>query len=169
MNRIVFLKSLVSLLFLLCMIAVIFGLPLILILAIFPTKVPFNFNGHLLDADHWSIVILLLILYMGHCAFTYGIYLFKQTLVQFSKRKFFDDKVLRALDQAGKAFIVAGMLWVVPPFFYRLLAEQTFDIGIDVSGFGSSLFSFSIGLFFMVLSDVFFMAKQMKEENDLTV
>lgn len=169
MKRLSFLKSIVTLVFAGAMIFVFFGLPLILIMALYPTSVPFNFNGHLLDAGHTEIVLLALVMYAGHCAFTYGLYQFKQTLTLFSKRVFFDVRIVQSLDQTGKSFIVAGMLWVIPPFFYRLLAQQTLEIGIDVSGFGSTLFGLSLGLFFIVLSEVFFNAKLLKEETDLTV
>jgi hypothetical protein len=169
MKRIAFLKTLVHITFILCMIAVFFGLPFILILAFFPTKVPFNFNGHLIDAGRFEIIFLYLMLYAGHCAFTYGVFLFRKTLELFSKRRFFDPAVITNLDQMGKAFIVCAMLWTVPPFFYHLLAHGEFDMEIGFSGFESPFFIFSLGLFFIVLSEVFFNAKQLKEENDLTV
>jgi hypothetical protein len=169
MKRIALLRTLIHILFILCMIAVFFGLPFILILAFFPTKVPFNFNGHLLDAGHSEIVFLFIVLYAGHCVFTYGLYLLKQTLELFSKRKFFDPAVISNLDRLGKTFIASGLLWVVPPFFYRVLAHGEFDMGIEISGFGSPVFVFSLGLFFMVLSEVFSNAKQLKEENELTI
>ncbi len=169
MKRLAFLRILINILFLICMLIVFFGLPLILILTFSPKSVPFNFNGHALEASSFELFFLMLVLYLGHCAFTYAIYLFGKTLALFSKKIIFDDKVVVMLDQAGKSFVVAGMLWIIPPFFYRLLAKTAADGHLDFSGFDSTLFVVCLGLFFMVLSEVFLMAKNMKEENDLTV
>lgn len=169
MKRLAFLRILINILFLVCMLIVFFGLPLILIITFSPRSVPFNVNGHAIEASSFELFFLMLVLYLGHCAFTYAIYLFGKTLALFAKKIIFDDKVIAMLDQAGKSFIVAGMLWIIPPFFYRLLAENTLEARLDFTGFGSTIFAISLGLFLMVLSEVFLMAKNIKEENDLTV
>ncbi|MFP9097636.1 DUF2975 domain-containing protein [Flavobacterium sp. RHBU_24] len=169
MKRLAFLKTIVTISFILCMVAVIFGLPFILLVVFFPDTVPFKFNGQLDGAGRAQVIFLVSMFYLGHCVFTYGIYKLKATLELFYKKVFFDDRVIAALNLSGKAFIIAAVVWVVPPFFYKVIANGDFEMGIDFSGFGSTFFSLSIGLFFIVLSEVFANAKQLKEENDLTV
>lgn len=169
MRRLPVLKTLIQLLFILCMIAIFFGVPFLLIVIIMPTKVPFNFNGHSLNAGHFEVAFLVATILAGHCLFTYGIYLLKKTLALFEKKRFFDAGVITFFDQSGKAFIAAGMLWIVPPFFYRLLAENTLEISAEFSGISLPFFVLCFGFFLMVLSEIFLVAKTMKEENDLTV
>ncbi|MBY8963028.1 DUF2975 domain-containing protein [Flavobacterium sp. D11R37] len=169
MQRLSLLRSIVAIVFFFSMLGIIFGLPLILMITIFPTKVPFDFNGYILDADKGEVIFLFAVIYAAHCAFTYGIYLLKKTLALFSKRIFFDLKVIMYLDQTGKCFLVSGLFWIVPPFFYYLLANNELKISIDVDGFASPIFSLAMGFFFIVLSEVFLMAKGIKEDNDLTV
>ena len=167
MKRLPILRSLVQLLFVLCMIGVFFGLPLTLIVIVAPKRIPFDFFGHTIEANNLEVFFLMLAVYLGHCAFTYGIYLLKRTLTLFSKRKFFDPFVIIWTDQLGKAFIAAGMLWIIPPFFYNFLADTR--LSDSVSGFGIPFFSICLGFLFMVLSEVFLMAKKIKEENDFTI
>jgi len=42
------------------------------------------------------------------------------------------------------------------------------EFGIDI-GFGPFVYLLALGLFFTVLSEVFTIAKRIKEENDLTI
>jgi hypothetical protein len=137
--------------------------------AFMPIKIPFLMNGHAVNASKAEIVIIMLALYAGYCSFTYGIYLFRKVLKLFSVRKIFDSNVVIYFEKIGKAFIVSSILWATVPFFYKLYAESKLELGFATDGFGSALFSASLGLFFMVLSEVFLMAKNIKEENDLTV
>lgn len=166
MRRLPILKTLVNILFGVCLILIFFGFPLLLITIVFPTEVPFDFFGRSLNANHFEVVFLLATVLLGHSAFTYGIYLFRKTLDLFAKKKFFNAEVITLFDQSGKAFIAAGMLWIVPPFFYQLLANNEFSVGIDL---GVPFFAIALGFFFMVLSEIFLVAKAQKEENDLTV
>jgi len=169
MKRLAFLKTIVTISFILCMIGVFFGLPFILLVALFPDTVPFKFNGQLAGAAGMQAIFLLSIIYAGHCAFSYGIYQLKATLELFYKKIFFDNRIITALNLSGRAFIIAALVWVVPTFFYNVIANGDFEMDLNFSGFGSTFFSLSIGLFFIVLSEVFANAKQLKEENDLTV
>ncbi|OYQ35122.1 hypothetical protein CHU92_11125 [Flavobacterium cyanobacteriorum] len=169
MQRLSLLRSIIGILFFFSMLGVIVGLPLILIVLIFPTKVPFNFNGYLLNADKMEIVFLSAVIYAAHCAFTYGLYLLKKTLALFSKRIFFDQKVIFYLGRTGKSFLISGLLWIVPLFFCYLPADNRVKTNTDADGFAIPIFHLAIGLFFTVLSEVFLMAKKMKEENELTI
>lgn len=166
MRRLPILKILVNILFAICLILIFFGFPMLLITIVFPTKVPFEFFGKSLNANHFEVVFLMATVLLGHSAFTYAIYLFRKTLDLFSKKKFFHSDVIMLFDQSGKSFIAAGMLWIIPPFFYQLLANNEFNIAFDL---GLPFFAFALGFFFMVLSEVFLIAKAQKEENDLTV
>jgi hypothetical protein len=54
----------------------------------------------------------------------------------------------------------------VPSFLYRLLYKSKFEIDLSFSPF---ILTLALGLFFMVLSEVFKIARTAKEENELTI
>lgn len=153
--------------FVLTMIAAVFGLPLILMLAVIPDQVPFTLEGDLKGKTGWESTIILLVVYVGALFFVYALYLFRKTLDLFRKRIIFDDRVIKNFDQIGKAiligyFIILGMyvfLWLT-----HTVHEVTFNIDMN-----NTLLTIGLGLFFMVLSEVFQKAKSIKEENELTV
>ena len=89
-------------------------------------------------------------------------------LVHFSKRQIFEDAPITLLDTIGKYFVLASLLTGVPAFIYNITVKNETKISFG-GAFDSFLFTASLGLFFMVLSEVFKIAKNMKEENDLTV
>jgi len=169
MKRLPILQVLVKILFVLCIIVVFFGLPFIISLAFFPGRIPFKINNEPVTNITTEVLLLMLITYVGHCFFTYAIYLFKQTLFLFSKKVIFDHRIIKFLDQTGKALLIAAVLWIIPPFVLKTIYEGNMSLGLSFEGFDSGLYTISLGLFFMVLSEVFLIAKNIKEENDLTV
>lgn len=162
MKRIAFLKTLVTIAFVLCMIAVFFGLPFILMVAVAPNRVPEPLVQKESPAFYYAVF------YVGHLAFTYALFQLKKTLEFFYKKIYFDDRVIQSLALAGKGFIGSAVLLTVLEFVYHLIAEARFEVGIEFS-YNSIFFALVLGLFFLVLSDVFTNAKNLKEENDLTV
>ena len=169
MKRLPILQTFINILFVASIIVVFLGLPFIITVAFMPGRIPFKINNEPVTDINTEVIILMLLFYTGHCFFTYAIYLFKKTLFMFSKKIIFDDRVIKFLDQTGKAFLVAAVLWLLPPFVFKTISQGHVKIGLGVDGFGSGLFTISLALFFMVLSEVFLMAKTIKEENDLTV
>lgn len=169
MKKLETLRTLVNLLFVVSMFCVIFGLPFILMITLLPGSIPFKIYDEQVTDVTAELVIVMLAIYAGYCIFTYGIYMFKKLLKLFSEKKIFDYRVVVLFDQIGKSFLIAAIVWAVAPFFYKLLAENTLHVKLGFDGFGSAVFSAALGLFFMVLGEVFLMAKNLKEENDLTV
>lgn len=112
---------------------------------------------------------MLLGLVIAYCFFVYGLFLFRKVLVLFSKRQIFEDSVIVLLNKIGKFFLIASLLAVLMDFLGKLYIESRVEFGIEGGFFDSFLFTASLGLFFMVLSEVFANAKNIKEENDLTI
>jgi len=169
MKRLPILQVLINILFILSLIVVFFGLPFIIAVAFLPGHIPFKINDKPVTDIDTEVILLMCLLYAGYCFFTYAIYLLKQTLFLFSKKVIFDDRVIKFLDQTGKAFLIASVLWIIPPFVFRTISQGHVEAGLGFSGFDSGLFTISLGLFFIVLSEVFLIAKNIKEENDLTL
>ena len=95
----------------------------------------------------------------------YGLYLFRKILLSFQKLKIFDLKVIKNFNKIGILILIASLLSGIPAFIVKLLQrEASIEIGLN-----PLVLLFCLGLFFMVLSEVFMIAKIQKEENDLTV
>jgi len=120
-----------------------------------------------LDFGTKSILITGSIAYL---IFVYAVFLLKKITRQFSRTKIFEDTIIKQLSQVGYSFIGIAALLYIPSFIYRL-TKHNLTIGFDFFNnlFNSFLFIISLGLFFMVLSSIFKIAKHIKEENDLTV
>lgn len=163
------LKNLTKILFIICMVTIAFVPGFVLLLFISPETVPFKIRNNEFDELNAGSITAIAVSFGGYCLFVYALYLFRKVLDLFSKRKIFDDLVILYLNRIGQ-FILGGLvLTVVPPHIYRLFTQSPINLSPNTGDLSFIFFTLSLGLFFMVLSGVFQMAKKMKEENDLTV
>lgn len=169
MSKLPLLKTLVSILFYVSMIGMLFSVPFILILSVMPDKVPFAINeaGQASQVDA-ELVLYLIALIVGGGFFTYALYLFRKVLDLFSKKTLFDERTITSLDQCGKAILIGYFICIGAEFLYKMVVGKEIEISLNF-GLNGSIAVISLGLFFMVLSEVFLKAKKIKEENDLTV
>lgn len=168
MRRLSILKAIAHFVFIMFAIALVFVIPAFFLLVIMPGSIPFKVNGDVANNAEAEYLILLFLFLIGSVFFLYALYLFRKVLDQFSKRRFFDDSVIKNFDQIGKAIIIGYLIGAVPAFLYGLIAERKLELELSFS-FHAGLGIIGLGIFFMVLSEVFMNAKMMKEENDLTV
>lgn len=171
MKKLYILKALVDLLWF-------FSIIVIATMAIFlpflffssePMDIPIKIGETKVTAMDLATKFMLLGLVIAYCFFVYGLFLFRKVLVLFSKRQIFEDSVIVLLNKIGKFFLIASLLAVLMDFLGKLYIENKVEFGIEGGFFDSFLFTASLGLFFMVLSEVFANAKNIKEENDLTI
>ena len=161
MKRLALLKTLITILFILCIITLFFAVPFILVAAVMPGQIPFDINGQPATQLGIETILVMLAVAIGFAFFTFALYLFRKLLTLFEKRKFLHDDVIKNLDQTGYAILIGYGICAVALFIYTTLVQGSMEIKF---GF-SSVFTICLGLFFMVLSDVFAMAKKSKEEN----
>lgn len=171
MKKLYILKALVDLLWF-------FSIIVIATMAIFlpflffssePMDIPIKIGETKVTVMDLATKFMLLGLVIAYCFFVYGLFLFRKVLVLFSKRQIFEDSVIILLNKIGKFFLIASLLAVLMDFLGKLYIENKVEFGIEGGFFDSFLFTASLGLFFMVLSEVFANAKNIKEENDLTI
>lgn len=163
------LRTIVNILFIFAIIGIIFGLPLIFMIIVLPEQVPFKIdqNTDYKNIASWELAIILILLFAGSVFFVYGLYLFKKVLALFSKRIIFDNRVIILFNQIGKAILIGyGITFASSVFLWISKIEIELKITF---GWSNALFIIGIGLFFIVLAEVFQIAKNMKEENELTV
>ncbi|WP_294820773.1 DUF2975 domain-containing protein [uncultured Flavobacterium sp.] len=152
------------------MITIAFVPGFILLLIISPESVPAGIRIATFSNDHGiGFIGTLALMFAGYCFFVYALYLFGKVLDLFSKRKIFDDLVIKYLNRIGQLILGGLALIAIPPHIYRLFTQNPININADSGTLSLVIFTICFGLFFMVLSEVFLMAKGLKEENDLTV
>jgi len=133
-------------------------------------EIPVSINGQEITAADLSTKILIALAAIGTLFFVYAVYLLRKTIGFFKKRDIFNQEVIRYFSSIGKCVIVSTALTNIPMFFYSAIHHARFaNLSLTGGGFSSLLLSLSLGLFFMVLSEVFKIAKNLKEENDLTL
>jgi len=170
MRKLYILKTIIDLFWLFSILA---GVAMVLVLPLLffsnePIDIPINIDGTEVIVLDLMSKFILLGLFISYCFFMYGIFLFKKVLSLFAERQIFESKVIVLLHRIGVAFLVASLITVVFKFAAKTYLKSEIEIGIG-SGFESFFFTASIGLFFMVLSEVFQAGKTIKEENDLTI
>jgi hypothetical protein len=96
----------------------------------------------------------------------YCLFIFRKTLRYFQRVKPFHNNVINNFYKIGYLLAAVGIVGTIVSFISRLLFRGEVMINL---GFTPYLILICLGLFFMVLSEVFKVAKHAKEENDLTV
>jgi len=131
--------------------------------------VPIKING-VVNSSFDSVYskIGLVVSVLSYFLFVYAIYLFKKTINLFIKGNIFDDQVILNLNRIGKIFIIVTLITNGLEFILKVTTTQKAELMIN-SGFDSFLFTISIGLFFIIMSEVFKISKKIKEENELTI
>jgi hypothetical protein len=89
--------------------------------------------------------------------------MFRKVLGLFKKNILLDERVIKYFDQIGKAIIAGYIITAVPLFFYDVINSNPIQVKATF-GFSSAIITIGLGLFFMVLSEVFLIAKGRKEE-----
>lgn len=129
--------------------------------------IPIKINGEKLLIVDFTTKIILIFEIFAFGIFAFGIYKLRMVLSLFQKRIIFESENIQLLNQVGICFLATSFLSGIPMIVYQMHHR---NINIEFGGsFNSFLFSASLGLFFMVLSEVFKIAKRAKEENELTI
>ena len=167
MRKLYILKSLVDFLFITtsCIVPfLILGIPAVFILSE-------NITSDFLKIDVTeSITILhkifLAFFLLSYLLIYYTIYKFRSVLNEFVRARIFTEKVIANLKLAGNILMIAGLLMIISEVGLKLVIESriSFDFGIS-----AHYLCICFGLFFVVLSEIFKVSKNLKQENDLTI
>jgi len=106
------------------------------------------------------------VLFLIYLLLIYCIYLFKKILRCFQRLKMFDELVIVNFNKIGYLLIISSLISGTLSFIYKLFYAKTIHLEIGVNSF---LVMLCLGFFFMVLSEIFKISKNMKEESDLTI
>ena len=170
MKKLFLLKALIDLLWffsVMTTIVIVIFIPIALIEKF--DKIPLEMSGKDITPFDLNTKLLLLGLVLAYFCFVYGLFLFRKVLALFSKKQIFDSEVIVMLNKIGIAFISASVIASLVKFASHFYDVEGIESAIEGGFFDSFLFTASLGLFFMVLSEVFSMGKNIKEENELTI
>jgi len=169
MRKLIILKSLVDFIWIVTCIPII-GLALFFAVFIFinPETVEIVFNNNFVNRDlpNYAKQIFTLIYICFVLTSIYCLFIFRRTLRYFQKVKPFHLDVIQNFYKIGYLLIGVGFVGSVLTFVSRLVFKGEFKINLGLTPY---LILICLGLFFMVLSEVFKVAKHAKEENELTV
>lgn len=169
MKRLPILKSFVDILRILLIITLIIGLPYCLILLFAPQTISIELFD-VAATDIPVIEVLFITIMIASLYFPiYALRLLSRTLVYFRDGYFFETEVIFNLNKIGKVIIAGYLISSLPWITYQTFAKPVVIFGDYSDWLTDTLFALALGLFFIVLSEVFRAAKVMKEENDLTV
>lgn len=118
-------------------------------------------NASTLTVQFFGLMLAVLILVGIYC-----IYIFRKTLRYFQQVKPFHIDVINNFNKIGRLLSVIGIAGSLLFFVARLILKNEFKIHFGLSPY---LLLICLGLFFMILSEVFKVAKHAKEENELTI
>lgn len=160
------LKQLVQILFALSLLIMFFLVPFMLLSIVMPESIPFKIDDEMAKDLPLVSKLVAFIAIAGIGCFIYALYVFKQNLILFEKKRVFDAAVITNFRKMGRFIYIGGLLCIAGAIVFRLTRGT---LSIELGSVAQMIFIFALGLFFEVLSGVFQWAKNLKEENDLTV
>ena len=129
-----------------------------------PFDVPFKVNGTILEVVDLKTKVLFGFLCLSASLIIYGLFLFRKLLRLFQLRIIFDMKIVSLMKRLGFVIVLSALLGGIPNLILEIV-KNNISLSLGLNPF---VLLFSLGLFFLVLSEVFTIAKSIKEENDLT-
>ncbi|MSP84430.1 MAG: DUF2975 domain-containing protein [Flavobacteriaceae bacterium] len=167
MRKLIFLKTIVDYVWIMSIIA--FPLVIVFISIVLfsnePIDIPINISG--IDIDTTTVLgkigIVLSLINFG--IILYAMYNFKSLLNNFRKKIIFEVDCSQLLNKIGNLIILYASLYLISDLLVAF-SKRTISVNL---GFGQFLFIMALGLFFKVLSEVFKIAKNIKEVNELTI
>lgn len=168
MKKLNILKAIVDLFWIVTMLSVPFILFLLVFVFISDDISTFNIkiNDLLIEETNIYTKITLAILLLTYLLLIYGVYLFKKSLVCFQRLKIFDEVVVTNFNKIGYILVSSSFLIEIPSFLYRFFYKK--EVGFEI-GFSSFILMLCSGFFFMILSEIFKISKNLKEDNELTI
>ena len=169
MKRLSILKSFIDILRVLLIAAIVIGMPFCLMLLFAPHIMSREFMD-VKASDIPKAEVVLITLMIGSLYFgIYALRLLSNTLGYFRDGYFFETEVVINFNKIGKAVVAGYLISSLPWMVYQTFATPVIELADPADWLIDTLSTLALGLFFLVLSEVFQAAKRMKEENDLTV
>jgi len=169
MRKLIVLKSLIDFVWIVTCIHAILILSFFAVyMFVDPVSLDFLFDKVDVDSEAPKLTIQILGLLLVAISFIgiYCLYIFRKTLRYFQQAKPFHIDVINNFNRIGRLLSAVGVGGALLFFVARLILKNQLTINLGLSPY---VLLICLGLFFMVLSEVFKVAKYAKQENDLTI
>ena len=110
--------------------------------------------------------ILIAIALSNYLLLFYSLSLFRKSLRCFLNEKIFDIYIINSFKKIGNAIVLSGIISLIISTVGKIYFKEKMTLEL---GLNTHLILICLGLFFMILSEVFKIAKTAKQENDLTI
>ena len=151
-----------------------FASQLIFILGVFfniPNGV-LKINMHNSPVETWELIYWLIFFFsiISYIFFIIALFQLRKIAKHLLKKNYFTALIINSLKKSGKAFVYSGIFSfsIVVISFFRRLIDKTFQLTFD-SDLIICLFITTIGLFLIIQSKAMLSAKELQQENDLTI
>ena len=167
MKKINVLKSIVDFIW-------IFTMPVILLIVGFSIAIffidlgDFNIKINAINFNQNDVLtkVLFVVSALNYLLIIAALYFFRKVLNNFIRVKIFEKMVIASFQKIGNLLTISGFISLIISIISKIYFEQkvTLEFGLN-----QHLVIICLGLFFLVLSEVFKIAKNAKQENDLTI
>jgi hypothetical protein len=130
---------------------------------------PINLSGVEFTSINTTVKIVLFFSIISAFLFVYAISLLRKVIFYFVNNEIFNQDVILLLNKIGRILIASALTKGIPLLLYKFIFSNNFTETKHIQHFDYHFSGIALGLFFMVLSEVFKIAKGLKEENELTV
>ncbi|MDB4098434.1 DUF2975 domain-containing protein [Polaribacter sp.] len=164
MKKINILKTIVDLLW-------IFSMPVVLIIigvsfTTFFVDLSITINTLDINTNSTFSKILFVISSLNYLLLIVALYFFRKVLTNFVRVRVFEEVVISSFKKIGNLLTFSGFISLIISIIGKIYFEQKVSLEF---GLNQHLVLICLGLFFLVLSEIFKIAKNAKQENDLTI
>lgn len=131
--------------------------------------IPIKINGHVITPTTLLSKLIILANVISGILFLYSIYVLRKVVGYFQKKEIFKSEVIENFNLIGKLVISSSLISHLSLFIFTYINRGPVGFSIEFGSYDSFLISISLGMFFMVISEVFKIAKNIKDENELTI
>lgn len=167
MKKIYLLKTIVDIVWIFSMISVLLAVGLLIaVWFIDISDFAISFNSVLLVENSLLSKFLFAIGCVCYLLLIAALHYFRKALQEFLRVRIFEQTVINYFSKIGNLLLISGVTSLVLFFLANLFLHSVIHLDIGLNQF---VIIICLGLFFTVLSEVFKIAKNQKEENDLTI
>ena len=110
--------------------------------------------------------ILFVISSLNYLLLIVALYFFRKVVTNFVRVRVFEEVVISSFKKIGNLLTFSGFISLIISIIGKIYFEQKVSLEF---GLNQHLVLICLGLFFLVLSEIFKIAKNAKQENDLTI
>ncbi|WP_439130597.1 DUF2975 domain-containing protein [Polaribacter sp.] len=167
MRKIYILKAIIDFLWIFSMPAILLVIGLVFaVFFIDLGKLDITINAVNFNANDVTYKILLAISALNYLLLLAALYYFRKTLRYFLNTKIFDAIVISSFKKIGNLLCISAIIAICISFMIRIYYQQKVSLEL---GLNEHIILLCLGLFFLILSEIFKIAKAHKQENDLTI